>query len=52
MKIEETIVYVLASSGYGMNVIGYIGESTRSQIEYALKNSMEVTCPEPQQNKF
>ena len=37
----------LADSIYVINVGGYIGESTRSEIEYATRNGKEVEYLEP-----
>ena len=38
----------MADSIYVINVGGYIGSSTRSEIEYAKKNGKEVRYLEPQ----
>ena len=37
----------MADAIYVINVGGYIGESTRSEIEYALKNGKKVLYLEP-----
>ena len=37
----------MADAIYVINVGGYIGESTRSEIEYALKNGKKVYYLEP-----
>ena len=37
----------MADAIYVINVSGYIGESTRSEIEYALKNGKKVYYLEP-----
>lgn len=37
----------MADAIYVINVGGYIGESTRSEIEYALKNGKRVYYLEP-----
>ena len=37
----------MADASYVINVGGYIGESTRSEIEYALRNGKKVYYLEP-----
>ena len=41
----------MADSIYVINVGGYIGQSTRSEIEYAIKNGKEVRYLEEDQKR-
>ncbi|MEG0963551.1 MAG: hypothetical protein RSF88_11945 [Lachnospiraceae bacterium] len=40
---EKSIVHIMSDSIYVINVGGYIGDSTKSEIEYAKKHGKAVS---------